>query len=148
MFANFLVYRNLRRTFGEAEREQWEAVPEEFRPPRSGKWLLDARRTVALADAADRQGLLHNVFDAFSEEGWTEDTVLAWTWLEVRPDEAGRERMAVMVGSHLLGVVAEDGGKKVRKQIRRQARKDAVVWVSTWVERDQDGRYVAAVGLS
>src|SRR5262249_17463601 len=126
--------------------EQWQDVPEEFRPPRSGRWLaLDPPRTLPLADTVAGQQLLQRIFDVFTEEGDDDETVGAWTWLDMRADDAGRGRMALMAGSHLLGLVAEDGGKDVKKQVRRRARKGEVVWVTTWVERHQDGRYIVDV---
>ena len=71
------------RLLRETQREDWEAIPPEYRPP-AGKWLSeDHPRAVRLKGTDGRQDVLSAVVEVFREED-DDDQVAAWSWLDVR----------------------------------------------------------------
>ncbi len=76
--------------------------------------------------------------------GDDEAAVWASTWADLRVEDDGVERVAVLAGEHLLGFLPEVAGRDVAKRARHLATRRKVVWLMRGIERDEDS-YIAWV---
>jgi hypothetical protein len=131
------------RILRQVEREAIEALPPDYRPP-AGKWLPGRNpRAVRLEGTGSRQDALRGVVEVFREDD--DEDVAARSWLDRRVDDLGVERVAVLIGSHLIGFLPPDESKALARLVRRRKRRK-VVWVDTFIEREDD-EYIADVNL-
>jgi hypothetical protein len=135
-----------RRLFEHAQREDWEAIPPDYRSPLQGKWIghPSSWRAAHLDGAESRQDVLRAVVDVFREDD--DESVAAWSWLDLRPDDLGVERIAVLVGTHLIGFLPADDSKSMESLVRRSAKHRKFVWADTFAAREAD-TYVADVNM-
>jgi hypothetical protein len=129
-WAGWKVLRLLRGV----QREQWDELPPAYRPP-AGKWLPGrTERAVRLEGTGPRQDTLARIVEVFREDD--SDSVAAWSWLDVRPDELGVERVAVLVGTHLIGFFSSAESNALESLVRRGAKARRAVWVDTFIARE------------
>jgi len=131
-----------------AERDQWEDLPPDYRPPFNGEWLSrDPRASARLEGTRSQQDVLKATADVARKWNAPDDddgAIWAWSWADLQVGDHGAERVAVMAGEHLLGYLPDVAGGDVAKRARRLAGRRKVVWLMTWIDREADS-YIAWV---
>jgi hypothetical protein len=125
--------------------EEAEDVPLEFRPPRGQYVRLSATRSARVIDTAARQAVIGRAFNAVRDDD-ASDVVLC-AWLDVRPDDGGVERVAVLLGSHLVGFLDQGDSDAMRRRVRRRVWRRSAAWVDAYITREASG-YVVDVNLA
>jgi hypothetical protein len=143
---NPLSWPALIRAVRRLETDQYAAIPAELRPP-PGKWLdtnSAASWSVPLDGTVDRQEVLESICQRGGYEARPDQPMRGW--LAVRRDEADVERVAVLVGTEVVGFLRETESAPLRSRIKAQERRGKSLWVAVFFEVE-DGRYVADVSI-
>ena len=135
------VFRSILQT----QEDERDELPSDFRPPAGEEMVGRARKARrSVRHTAARQEVLAAVVKVFDEDD--DESVAAWSWLDVRADESDVERVAVLVGAHLIGFLPLDESKALEGTARDGVKKRKVAWVDTFIERAA-GSFVADVNL-
>jgi hypothetical protein len=132
------------RMFNQLEREGEERLPPDFRRP-PGKWIDTGKspRAGRLTTTASHHEL-KRVVETVRDDDDPEPALCAW--LDWRQDHEGTERVAVLVGSHLLGFLDEADSQAMRDQARQHNKRGTAAWADAFFTLE-DGHYVVDVNL-
>jgi hypothetical protein len=126
------------------EQEGEERLPPDFRRP-PGKWIETSKapRASRLTATASHDEL-KRVVEIVRDDDDPEPAMCAW--LDLRQDDAGLERVAVLVGSHVIGFLNEADSRATRHLAQHHEKRREAAWVDAFFTLE-DGQYVVDVNL-
>lgn len=134
----------LTRMLKQLEREGEERLPPDFRRP-PGKWIDTGKRPRAgRLTAAASHDELRRIVEAVRDDDDPEPAMCAW--LDLQQDDAGLERVAVLVGSHVIGFLDEADSRAMRHAAQQHKNRGKAAWVDAFFTLE-DGQYVVDVNL-
>ena len=132
------------RMFNELEREGEERLPPDFRRA-PGKWIDTGKspRAGRLTATASHDEL-KRIVEVVRDDDDPEPAMCAW--LDLRQDDAGVERVAVLGGSHVVGFLDEADSRAMRHLAQEHKKRRKASWVDAFFTLE-DGQYVVDVNL-
>lgn len=139
---NPLRWWQLSRAVRRLVAEQDAAIPPELRPP-AGNWLeSDQEWLQPLSGTLERQEVLKTICQIGGYEARPTQPMRGR--LAVRRDDQDVERVAALVGSHVVGFLDETASAALRSRIQASERRGKSVWADVVIDIE-DGRYVPLV---